>query len=236
MSNEHTFEIRDLRNGDWYWIHKAVINEYTSKVGATGIIVYSFLASMTDNNQRCFPSQKYIADKLGYSRATVNKALKRLKDNGLICVEKASRYHCVYHLLKVRCQALKKLEQKGEAGETQVSTRGNSGVIYFDTNDNKITRNINNIDNDNKKISEHKKEFTPKTREELLAFDLSEALNDHKGLALYISYARRFPESLLRQTLGEVMEIPQERIKKSRAALFNHLISNHDKANKNYRD
>jgi len=105
MSNEHTFEIRDLRNGDWYWIHKAVINDYTSKVGATGIIVYSFLASLTDNNQRCFPSQKYIADKLGYSRATVNKALKRLKDNGLISVEKASRYHCIYRLLKVRYKA-----------------------------------------------------------------------------------------------------------------------------------
>ena len=226
MPKEQRFEIRDLRDGNWYWIHKSVIQEYAREIGAIGIAVYSFLAVMADSSQACFPSQKYIGDKLGYSRATVNKALKRLEMNGLIIISKPSRDHCVYHLLKVRCKA----------GETQVSSRGNSGVIYFDTNDNKITRNINNIDNDNKKISEHKKEFTPKTREELLAFDLSEALNDHNGLALYISYARRFPESLLRQTLGEVMEIPQERIKKSRAALFNHLISNHDKTNKNYRD
>jgi len=126
MPNEHTFEIRDLRNGDWYWIHKAVINDYTQKIGATGVIVYSFLASMTDNNQRCFPSQKYIADKLGYSRATVNKALKRLKDNGLIGIER-NRYHCIYRLLRIRCKA----------DETQMSHRGNSGVLYFDTNDNK---------------------------------------------------------------------------------------------------
>jgi len=118
MSYKQTYEIRDLRNGDWYWIHKAVINDYVQKIGATGVIVYSFLASMTDSNQRCFPSQKYMADKLGYSRATVNKALKRLKDNRLICIEKVSRYHCIYRLLKIRCKA----------DETQVSNRGNSGV------------------------------------------------------------------------------------------------------------
>ena len=122
MSKEHTFEIRDLRNGDWYWIHKAVINDYTQKVGATGVIVYSFLASMTDKDQRCFPSQRYIAEKLGYSRATVNKALKRLKDNGLIGIER-DRYHCIYRLLKIRCQALEKLEQRRDTDETQMSHR-----------------------------------------------------------------------------------------------------------------
>ncbi len=38
-------EVRDLRNGSWYWIHRAVIKEYTPKIGATGIAVYNFLAS-----------------------------------------------------------------------------------------------------------------------------------------------------------------------------------------------
>ena len=119
--------------------------------------------------------------------------------------------------------------------KTQVSNIGNSGVIYFDTNDNNITRNNNDINNDDKKMKKYEKEFIPRTREELLAYDLSQALNDRNGLALYLSYSKRFPESLLRQTLGEVMEIPQEMIKKSRAALFNYLISKHDKTNKNYR-
>jgi biotin operon repressor len=226
MPKEQRFEVRDLRDGDWYWIHKSFIREYARKIGAIGVAVYSFLAIMADSDQGCFPSQKYIGDGLGYSRATVNKALKQLEMNGLIAIDRTSRYHCAYHLLKVRCKT----------GETQVSTRGNSGVIYFDTNDNNITRNINNIDNDYKKISEHKKEFIPSTREELLASDLADALNDHKSLALYISYARRFSESLLRQTLGEVREIPEEQIRKSRAALFNHLIRKYDKTNKNYRD
>jgi len=110
MPHERTYEIRDLRNGDWYWIHKAVINDYVQKIGATGVIVYSFLASLANDRQSCFPSQKYIADKLGHSRATINRAMKRLEDSGLIRIEKRSRYHCVYHLLKVRCNT----------GETQM--------------------------------------------------------------------------------------------------------------------
>jgi len=69
-----------------------------------------------------------------------------------------------------------------------------------------------------------------------LALDLAEALNDRKGLALYISYARRFPESVLRRALGEAKEIPIEQIKRSRAALFNHLIQRYAQDHKYHRD
>ena len=101
------------------------------------------------------------------------------------------------------------------------------------TNDNDLTRNINDIDNI--KTGEYKKEFTPKTREELLALDLADALNDRKGLAMYLSYSRRFPESLLRKALGEAKEMPEEQIRKSRAALFNHLVRKYVKDYKNHR-
>ena len=43
-----------------------------------GIAVYNVLASMANRNQECFPSQQYIADCLGCSRATINKTLKAL--------------------------------------------------------------------------------------------------------------------------------------------------------------
>lgn len=111
-------EVRDLRNGNWYWIHRAVIKEYTPKVGATSIAVYNFLASCVDTHQSCFPSQKYIAERIGYSRATVNKAIQILEEHKLIKIEKRSRYHCVYHLLKVSSYASK----------TQKSSKGNSDV------------------------------------------------------------------------------------------------------------
>lgn len=106
MSNKQRIEVRDLRNGDWYWIHKAVIQGYTQKVGAIGIAVYNLLASLAGRGQGCFPSQKYIARSLGYSRSYINEILKVLERNGLIRIEKKGRYHRIYHLLKVRCQPL----------------------------------------------------------------------------------------------------------------------------------
>lgn len=204
MLNEQTFEVRDLRNGDWYWIHKAVIQKYTQKVGAIGIAVYNLLASMADSGQGCFPSQKYIAKCLGYSRSYTNETLKLLKRHGLIRIEKKGRNHRVYHLLKVGCQPER----------TQMSTIPNPDVGYTDTNNNKRTRNMNNIGTEDKNPSNRDgyKRFRPKTREELVALDLADALSDHQSLALYLSYAKRFPESLLRRLLGEVnlSPIPSE--------------------------
>jgi metal-responsive CopG/Arc/MetJ family transcriptional regulator len=52
---------------------------------------------------------------------------------------------------------------------------------------------------------------------------------------MYLSYSRRFPESLLRKALGEAKEIPEEQIRKSRAALFNHLVRKYVKDYKNHR-
>jgi len=107
------------------------------------------------------------------------------------------------------------------------------------TNNNKLTRNINNIDNEDKKpfSSRTSNEFIPKTREELLALDIARELNDPKSLPLYLTYAKRYPESLLRKIFREVKEIPFEKIKKSRGALFNHLIKKYaQKASKNYRN
>ena len=231
MSNEQSSEVRNFNDNEWCWINKTVIQEYTPKVGPIGITVYCFLASMVNSGQRCFPSQKYIAEKLGCSRATVSRTLKRLESNGLIRIERRNRYHCAYQLSRVRYQALKKL-----GDETQMSHTGNSDLHQSYTNDNDLTRNINDTDIDNIKTGEHKKEFTPKTREELLALDLADALNDRKGLAMYLSYSRRFPESLLRKALGEAKEIPTEQIRKSRAALFNHLVRKYVKEFKEYKN
>lgn len=207
-------DTRNLRNGDWYWIHKAIIQKYTPKVGATGIAVYNFLASLTDKSQSCFPSQKYIAERLGYSRGTINKTIKLLERHGLISIDKKNRYHCVYHLLRCKAQ------------ETQVSSRRNSDVKQRNTNDNKLKRINNNIDNkyfSNSNFNSFKG-FRPKNKQELLALDLAEALNDYQGLPLYLSYSKKYPETLLRKVLGKVKEIPDRKIKKSRGALFNHLI------------
>jgi len=140
-----TDKIRSIKDGEWYWVDKVVIQRYGPIIRAIGIAVYSFLASLADRNQKCFPSQKYIAEHLGYSRSTVNKTLKTLEKTGLIRIVKRDRYHCVYLLLEIRCKAR----------ETQMSTPGNSDVRQKDTNDNKLTR-INNNDIGMKHISDSK--------------------------------------------------------------------------------
>ena len=73
----------------------------------------------------------------------------------------------------------------------------------------------------------HMTNYDPQTREEYLAQELAERLGDPQGLALYLKVARRYTESSIRQILGRVMEVPDERIRTSRGALFNWLIHRH---------
>jgi len=85
----------------------------------------------------------------------------------------------------------------------------------------------NDIDSKNSRDSLLKTAKQSKSTE--LAMDIATALGDHKNLALYISYSRRYPIGLLRKVLGEVKEIPSEKIKKSRGALFNYLVQKYAK-------
>ena len=75
--------------------------------------------------------------------------------------------------------------------------------------------------------------FEPQTKEELLALDAATALNDLDNLAFYLSYAKKYPENLIRQTLAVVKGIPDAKIRKSRGALFNYLIQKHGRQNSN---
>ena len=77
------------------------------------------------------------------------------------------------------------------------------------------------------------KDFKPSDKEDLLAVDLADAFNDRDNLPLYLSYANRYPEQLLRTVMGEVKEIPLKKIKKSRGALFNHLVQKYAKQTDN---
>jgi cell division protein FtsI/penicillin-binding protein 2 len=165
---------------------------------------------------------------IGMSKRTVIRRIRQLQELGLLGVEKR-RGRCLYRLLKPE---VTKRTQVGDKKDTPEVTGGN-------TNKNYLTR-INNNNIDNIKFFNFKskafKGFKPKTREELLALDIARELNDLKALSLYLSYARKYPESLLRRVLGEVKEIPIRRIKKGRAALFNYLIKKYaQEASKNHR-
>ncbi len=222
--NQHT--IRSRTDGEWFWVSRTVLDCYAKSIGPLGMAAYCVLASMADQRQECFPSQKRIADLLGYSRASVNKALKALERGGLVLIVKRSPYHCTYRLLSVRCKA----------EETGVSSPGNRGVTGVDTNKNQITR-INNQIVGVKRAGifgkQKDEEFVPQTREELLAWDLATDLNDALSLSGYLSLAKKYPESLLRRALSEARA--EREIRKSRVALFNHLVKKYAQRETDYR-
>ena len=221
MTRNDKNEIRHIRNGDWFWINKKVLQLFSRSLKSSGLAVYNVLASFANSkSQACFPTQKTIAELIGMSKRTVIRRIKELRELGLLAVEKR-RGRCLYRLLKPK---VTKETQGCDRKDTPDVTGGN-------TNNNKLTRNINNIVNEDKKLSipYSFKWFKPKNREELLALDIARELNDLRSLPVYLSYARKYSEGFLRSLLGEVKEIPMRRIKKGRAALFNYLIKKHAK-------
>ena len=76
--------------------------------------------------------KRSIAERLGYSRVTINKTLKLLAIHGLVKIVKKHGRACEYLLL--RCKA----------NETQVSSGVNRDVNQAHTNNIQLTRNFIN--------------------------------------------------------------------------------------------
>jgi biotin operon repressor len=76
--------VRDLRNGDFAWFNKAVLQ---MKLGWKANLAYMGLVSFANGtSQTCFPSKATLADLLGISKTTVYDGLKSLQSVGLISV------------------------------------------------------------------------------------------------------------------------------------------------------
>ena len=103
------------------------------------------------------------------------------------------------------------------------------------------SKDINNIDrkdtidsNDNDRANDRNSFYLMK--EEILAGDLADGLDDKLNFAFYLSVARRYPEDFLRKVYSHVKEIPLNKIKKSRGALFNYLVQKYENRGKDNRD
>ncbi len=64
------------------------------------------------------------------------------------------------------------------------------------------------------------------TEEYKFAIELANMLKDEKSMAWYCEIVKRYNEDYLRDMLKRVLSIPEDKIKKSRAALFNHMVNN----------
>ena len=64
-----------------------------------------------------------------------------------------------------------------------------------------------------------------------LANEISETLGDKDSIPMHLQYVRKYKEEFLRRILNKVMALPQEKIKKSRAALYTYLINYNSRHN-----
>ena len=99
MSDEK-IKVRDVRNGDWYWVSKVLLDEYGDRLKPIGIAIYNCLAAHANQEGFCFPSHKHIAKKIGASISSVQRGIRDLIKLQIIRKSR-QRYHNVYYLLKI---------------------------------------------------------------------------------------------------------------------------------------
>ena len=58
-----------------------------------------------------------------------------------------------------------------------------------------------------------------------LANEIADTLNDRDSITMHLQYVRKFKEEFLRRVLNKVMALPDDKIRKSRAALYTFLIN-----------
>lgn len=64
-----------------------------------------------------------------------------------------------------------------------------------------------------------------KPNENQLAYELASTLKDKEALPLYITFTKKYQEAFLRKILLRVMSVPDEKIKRTRGALFTYLVN-----------
>jgi len=220
MNSNEYYKIRSIKDGNWYWIDRTVLKNFGKELKPTGIAVYNVLVSFANSKtQSCFPSQTTIAELISVSRKTVIKNIKLLKDLDLISIKKKKR--SFYYLL-LKPDVKNEIQGSEEKDPLGVKDGYSINKDININNNNIISVKSLNSNSDKSTI------FKPENREELLALDISKALNDSKNFFLYLSYAKKYPEPLLRKLLGDVKETPTEKIRSSRSALFNYLLKKYD--------
>ena len=70
--------------------------------------------------------------------------------------------------------------------------------------------------------------------ENKLAYEIANALHDNEALPLYMTFAKKYQEAFLRKILVRVMSIPDEKIKRTRGALFTYLVKQHGNDHSRY--
>lgn len=68
---------------------------------------------------------------------------------------------------------------------------------------------------------------------EKFAYELASTLKDKEALPLYREFVRTYNDSFLRKMLLRVLSIPEEKIRRTRGALFTFLVKQNGFSSKN---
>lgn len=63
------------------------------------------------------------------------------------------------------------------------------------------------------------------TNNKQLAYELASTLQDLDSLPVYFAFVEKYSAAFLRKTLNKVMSLPDEKIKRTRGALFTFLVN-----------
>ncbi len=170
-----------------------------------------------------------ISQEMGVKKKTIIKWMNKLKHGQYIQTHRESHAQ-VIHIKdwKHFCEC----PNQGTHSAVSTTNRVDSEQKNDDDVNNVNNIYLNNVKyvNDNHLKSKFmdysfkRRKFIPQTKEELLALDIAQGLDDLKSLKAYISLCNRCPEPILRRIFEEVKEIPSKKIKRSRGALFTYLI------------
>ena len=119
QKNKSLTIVRDIRNGDWYWISRKIYSDYTPKIGVIGLALYNAYASHAMEKENVFPSQKRLAKTLGVTIPTIVKYNKILEDNGLIKIESGKEKGDVNIVYLLKLKGIKQVKTPSKPGLDQ---------------------------------------------------------------------------------------------------------------------
>lgn len=119
-------------------IHEEVLA--STELSNTSKLVYSYLSTMADKEGVCYPSQKYIADKLGISAKTIQRSIRQLSETGFIQVVKQKASSNMGAFLSNKYVLVHRRDMKLEPEDTSdrrtpMSPPGDTSVQGVDTSD-----------------------------------------------------------------------------------------------------
>ncbi len=155
MSTLSSIYVRDLRESNWFWVHKIIQKQYARLIGSSAISLYNSLACHANSGGECWPSKAHLAEELGVTARTIQRLVRVLEQYHLINVIYKNGKGNIYQLLKVEPVGETLAPPGGgdmdvQGGETSVSGEGRHVCL---PNKNKEQEPINNNSDGDDKTS-----------------------------------------------------------------------------------